>query len=413
MKRYSDIIVIGAGASGLAAAGKAAEKGASVTVLERNEKAGKKLYITGKGRCNLTNNCDTRDFLSNVVNGQKFLQSSLYRFPPSYTVELFESLGVKLKTERGNRVFPVSDKSSDIIKALKEYATANSELVLNERVTDIKKVSETFEIKTERGNVFESAKLVIACGGKSYSSTGSSGDGYTFASRLGHTVVKPVAALAPIKLRTSVSAIEGLSLKNVGVTVSGDGFSESGFGELLFTSDGVSGPVPLTLSSLINRKNLKGAVLKIDLKPALSDEKLDIRILSDFQKYSNKQLKNALFDLLPRSLIPFIIDYCRLNGENAVNNITRKERERLLNALKGLSFEIGSVYGIEHAIVTSGGVSLKEINPTTMESKLVKGLYVVGETLDVDALTGGFNIQIALSTGFAAGESAGGSINNG
>ncbi len=409
MKSQKDIVIIGAGASGLAAAGKAAEKGKTVVVLERNEKSGKKLYITGKGRCNLTNRCEPRDFLSNVVNGGKFLQSCLYRFPPSYTMELFEKLGVRLKTERGNRVFPESDKSSDIIKALVRYATAHdTELILNDRVVKAQKKAEFFEVHTESGNVYLCEKLIIACGGKSYPSTGSSGDGYVFAACFGHSVVKPIAALAPIRLKSRVADIEGLSLKNVSVKAAGQGFSESGFGELLFTSDGVSGPVPLTLSSRINRKNLNGAKLTIDLKPALDEDKLDSRVLSDFKKYSNKQLKNALFDLLPRSLVPFIIEYCGLDGDTFVNSVTRQQRERLLRALKGLAFEIDSVYDVEHAIVTSGGVSLKEVNPSTMESKIVEGLYFAGETLDVDAVTGGFNIQIALSTGFAAGESAGG-----
>lgn len=409
----TDVIVIGAGASGLAAAGMCASCNKSVLVLDRNEKTGKKLYITGKGRCNLTNNCEPRDFLRNVVSGRKFLYSSLFRYPPYRTMEFFENLGLKVKTERGGRVFPISDKSSDVIKALTAYAADNgAQIRLNSRAVKIDKGNGVFCVRLDGGEVLKSRKLIIACGGKSYSSTGSSGDGYIFAERFGHTVVKTVGALVPLRLKDDVKALEGLALKNVSVTAEGNGFSESAFGEMLFTSDGVSGPTVLTLSSMINRKDLKGAKLVIDLKPALDCKKLDERILSDFAKQSNKQLKNALFDLLPRSLIPFIISYCSFDGTTYINSVTKEQRDKLLNAIKRLTFHIDSLYGVENAIVTAGGVDLKEINPTTMESKLVENLYFAGETLDVDALTGGYNIQIALSTGFAAGESAGGNNGN-
>lgn len=404
-----DVAVVGAGASGLIAAGGAARGGAKVTIFDGNEKAGKKLYITGKGRCNVTNDCEPREFFSNVVNGKKFLQSCIFRFPPAYTKEFLTDLGLRLKTERGNRVFPSSDKSSDVIKTLVNYAEkCGAELRLNRKVARIEKIFEGFLLIFEGGERVEAKRLVLACGGKSYSSTGSRGDGYKFAASLGHTVVEPVPALVPIKLKQSVKAIEGLSLKNVSASVRGDGFSKNAFGELLFTSDGASGPIILSLSSLINRKKLEGSKLVIDLKPALSEEKLDIRILSDFEKYANKQLKNALFDLLPRSLVPYIISYCGLDGDKSVNTVTRAERTRLKTALKSFSFDIRGLYDVEFGIVTSGGVSLKEIDPSTMESKLVKDLYIVGEMLDADALTGGFNIQIALSTGFAAGEAIGG-----
>lgn len=404
-----DVAIIGAGASGLAAAGGAARGGAKVVVFDGNEKAGKKLYITGKGRCNVTNDCEPREFLLSVVGGKKFLQSCIYRFPPAYTKELLTGLELKLKTERGNRVFPASDKSSDVIKTLVKYAESGGASVrLDSKVVRAEKTEEAFLLILEGGERVEAKKLVLACGGKSYSSTGSRGDGYKFASAFGHTVVEPVPALAPIRLKQSVKAIEGLSLKNVKATLKGDGFCESAFGEMLFTSDGASGPIILSLSSLVNRKKLDGAKLMIDLKPALSEEKLDIRILSDFEKYANKQLKNALFDLLPRSLVPYILGYCALDGEKSVNAVTRAERTKLRSALKTLTFDIRGLYDVEYGIVTAGGVSLKEIDPSTMESKIVKGLYVVGEMLDVDALTGGFNIQIALSTGFAAGEAIGG-----
>ena len=403
-----DTVIVGAGASGLAAAGGAA-KGGSVLVIDSNEKAGKKLYITGKGRCNLTNDCEPREFFANVVHGAKFLQSAIYRFPPLYTIRLCESLGLRVKTERGNRVFPVSDKSSDVIKTLVKFAeSGGARLRFSCKAARIDRQEDRFEIVLCGGERIECKNLVLACGGKSYSSTGSTGDGYKFASALGHSIVPLAAALVPIRLKQSVKALEGLSLKNVGVEIVGRGFKESRFGELLFTADGVSGPTALTLSSLVNRCDLNGAKLSIDLKPALSEEKLDIRILSDFKKYSNKQLKNALFDLLPRSLVPYIISYCGLNAEKAVNVMTKRERGTLLKALKSFAFDIDGLYDTEYGIVTAGGIDLKEVDPSTMESRKVKGLYIVGEMLDADALTGGFNIQIALSTGFTAGEAIGG-----
>lgn len=404
-----DVAIVGAGASGLAAAGCAARGGASVSVFDGNEKAGKKLYITGKGRCNVTNDCEPREFLSNVVGGKKFLQSCIYRFPPAYTKELLTGLGLKLKTERGNRVFPSSDKSSDVIKTLVAFAErGGAKLRLNSRVARIEKRPDGFLLILEGGERVEAKRLVLACGGKSYSSTGSRGDGFKFAASLGHTIIDPVPALVPIRLGQSVKAIEGLSLKNVSATVCGDGFSESAFGELLFTSDGASGPIILSMSSLVNRKKLDGAKLIIDLKPALGEDKLNMRILSDFEKYANKQLKIALFDLLPRSLVPYIIGYCALDADKVVNAVTKSERAKLRSAIKALTFDITGLYDVEYGIVTAGGVSLKEIDPSTMESKIVSGLYVVGEMLDADAFTGGFNIQIALSTGFAAGEAIGG-----
>lgn len=403
-----DVIVIGGGAAGMAAAGKAAQCGADVMLLERNEKTGKKLYITGKGRCNVTNDTQPREFLENVVNGKKFLYGSIYSYSPAYTISFFEESGLKLKTERGNRVFPATDKSSDVIKALNDYLRRGGvEVRLNVKVQSVKAEQDGFGVFTDSGT-FRCKKLIIACGGKSYPSTGSDGSGYKLAAMLGHTVVKPVAALVPIRLKENVAQLQGLSLKNVKVSVCGKDFCESGFGEMLFTADGVSGPVVLSLSSLINKKDLTGAKLIIDLKPALDKSKLDERLLSDFKKYSNKMLRNSLGDLLPKSLIPFIIEYCKLDGDKPLNIVTKAERGILLNALKCLTFHIHSLYDVEFGIVTAGGVELKEINSKTMESKLVKNLYFAGEMMDVDALTGGFNIQIALSTGFAAGKSAGG-----
>lgn len=402
-----DVLVIGGGASGLAAAGSAAASGKKVVLLEKNEKCGKKLYVTGKGRCNVTNDCEPREFLLKVVRGGKFLQSAVYRFPPAYTVSLLDELGLKTKVERGGRVFPVSDKSSDVIKALNAYAKkGGAETELGVKVRSVKKTGDFFMVTTA-DRVYESRAVIIACGGKSYTATGSDGDGYGFASKLGHKIVPLVPALVPIKLKENVLPIEGLSLKNVSVRVYGDGVDRKEFGEMLFTSFGASGPTVLTLSSFINRVKTKGLTLSIDLKPALSEQTLDQRVLSDFKKYENKQLRNALFDLLPRSLVPYMIDYCALPADKPVNTVTAAERLRLVSGLKNFSFTVDGLCDMDGAIVTSGGVELGEINPSTMESKLVEDLYFVGETLDVDALTGGFNIQIALSTGFAAGFAAG------
>lgn len=396
--------VVGAGPAGLIAAATAAA-GSDVTLFERNEKPGKKLYITGKGRCNVTNLCSPREFLEKVVRNPKFLYSAIYTFTPEDTVNLIETNGVKTKTERGNRVFPASDKASDVTKALVSNAMKAGVRFVYENVVSLSRKDGLFRLITSGAEYFFD-KVILACGGVSYPSTGSNGDGFKLAESMGHTVTKLYPALVPVNFCEDVKSLQGLSLKNVEVTVSDGRKSESLFGEMLFTSRGASGPVVLSLSSLINRLDVKHVTFSIDLKPALDYEKLDKRVVSDFTKFKNKQFKNSLDEMLPKSLIPYIIDVSGINPDKPVNSVTKQEREKLVNLLKNLSFTVDSLGSIAEGIVTSGGVSVDEVNPKTMESKLVKGLYFAGEMLDVDALTGGFNIQIALSTGFAAGTSA-------
>ena len=396
--------VVGAGPAGLIAAATAAA-GSDVTLFERNEKPGKKLYITGKGRCNVTNLCSPREFLEKVVRNPKFLYSAIYTFTPEDTVNLIETNGVKTKTERGNRVFPASDKASDVTKALVSNAMKAGVRFVYENVVSLSRKDGLFRLITSGAEYFFD-KVILACGGVSYPSTGSNGDGFKLAESMGHTVTKLYPALVPVNFCEDVKSLQGLSLKNVKVTVSDGRKSESLFGEMLFTSRGASGPVVLSLSSLINRLDVKHVTFSIDLKPALDYDKLDKRVVSDFTKFKNKQFKNSLDEMLPKSLIPYIIDVSGINPDKPVNSVTKQEREKLVNLLKNLSFTVDSLGSIAEGIVTSGGVSVGEVNPKTMESKLVKGLYFAGEMLDVDALTGGFNIQIALSTGFAAGTSA-------
>ena len=396
--------VVGAGPAGLIAAATAAA-GSDVTLFERNEKPGKKLYITGKGRCNVTNLCSPREFLEKVVRNPKFLYSAIYTFTPEDTVNLIETNGVKTKTERGNRVFPASDKASDVTKALVSNAMKAGVRFVYENVVSLSRKDGLFRLITSGAEYFFD-KVILACGGVSYPSTGSNGDGFKLAESMGHTVTKLYPALVPVNFCEDVKSLQRLSLKNVKVTVSDGRKFESLFGEMLFTSRGASGPVVLSLSSLINRLDVKHVTFSIDLKPALDYEKLDKRVVSDFTKFKNKQFKNSLDEMLPKSLIPYIIDVSGINPDKPVNSVTKQEREKLVNLLKNLSFTVDSLGSIAEGIVTSGGVSVDEVNPKTMESKSVKGLYFAGEMLDVDALTGGFNIQIALSTGFAAGTSA-------
>lgn len=399
------VAVVGAGPSGLIASAKCAESGNEVTLFERNEKPGKKLYITGKGRCNLTNLCSPRDFLENVVTNSKFLYGALFSFTPENTVELIESYGTQVKVERGNRVFPASDKASDVTKALTRYAESNGVKFAFKNVSDISFDGESFVLTTDTTERFD--KVILACGGVSYPATGSNGDGYKLAKKLGHTIVPPAPALVPIILSDDVKALEGLSLKNVRATIKGIKKDISQFGEMLFTAKGVSGPIVLSLSSYINRCSVKGLTLSIDLKPALDHETLDKRVLKDFDKYKNKQFKNSLDELLPKSLISYIIVRSGISPEKPINSVSKEERLRLVNLLKNLTFTISELGAVESGIVTAGGVSVSEVDPKTMQSKIVKGLYFAGEMLDVDALTGGYNIQIALSTGYSAGKSAG------
>lgn len=384
------------------AAGTLAERGFDVTLADKNEKTGKKLYITGKGRCNVTNECDGKEFLASVVSNPKFLMSAINAFDSYDTVDFLQKNGLNTVTERGNRVFPASQKSSDVIKTFTDYCRKNGvKILLSAKVVGVKTDGEDFVVsfsdKTER---FQ--KVIVATGGLSYPSTGSTGDGYEIAKSFGHKIVKPVQALVPIELNEPwVQKLSGLSLKNVRCSVTaGEKEIASDFGEMLFTHKGVSGPIILSLSSKINRLNPNGLKLLVDLKPALSDDVLDARLQRDFAELNLKQFKNSLDGLLPKSLVPVIVGLSKIDPEQKVGQITREQRKNLVHLLKNLTFSVKKLAGFEEAIVTAGGVDVKEINPKTMESKLQKGLYFVGEVLDVDALTGGFNIQIALSTAY-------------
>jgi len=401
------IIVIGGGAAGMMAAIRAAEKGASVTLIERNSDLGRKIRITGKGRCNVTNACATEDIFSNIPTNHNFLYSAIYSFSNYSVMEFFEECGVALKEERGQRVFPVSDKANDIVIALKRKLQELNVKVVYGRVKEILAQNGKVKgVKTD-SSIYFCDSIIIATGGKSYPLTGSTGDGYTMAEKLGHCIVPIKPALVPVETKESTKELMGLSLKNISVTV----FDKNGkkkfsdFGEMLFTHFGLTGPVILSSSSHMG-ENPDGVRVEIDLKPALDDQALDRRILRDFEKYQNRNFENSLSDLLPKKLIDYIVEKSEIDRYKKVNSITKDERKRLLAFLKHLSFTVKSYRPVAEAIVTSGGINVKEINASTMESKIVNGLYFAGEVIDVDAYTGGFNLQIAFSTGYLAGENA-------
>ena len=399
-------IVIGGGASGMLSAYYRKISGHDVVLFEKNEKLGKKIYITGKGRCNLTNDCDVNEFLNNVVSNPKFLISSINAYTPKDTMDFFECYGLQLKVERGNRVFPLSDKSNDVIKTLNYALTSNGvEIKLNECVNSL--IIENNVVKgvvTDKDKYFCDS-VIVATGGKSYPSTGSTGDGYKFATQSGHKVTELRPSLCGLNLvGNDFKSLQGLTLKNVKLTAKdkkGVFYSEQG--EMLFTHYGISGPLVLTLSALLNRRNPSDVTVSIDLKPALDDKQLDQRVLRDLNANINKEFKNSLDALLPKTLITLVIKRSEILDTKHNNVITSIERARLVNVLKNLTFKVHSLRGYEEAVVTSGGVLVKEINPKTMESKIVKGLFFVGEVLDVDAFTGGFNLQIAFSTAHSAG----------
>lgn len=401
-----NICIIGGGPAGMTAA--ATAKDCKITLFEKNEKLGKKLYITGKGRCNITNNSPVYEFVENIVNGSKFLYSSLSAYPPPSVMEFLDQNGLRTKTERGSRVFPVTDKSSDVIKAF-AYALEknNVDIRLDSEVKSIYKTGDKFSVKLAgEDKEYQFDRVIIATGGITYKSTGSTGDGYCFADKFGHSIIKPVPGLCGIELYGNVKPLEGLSLKNVKASVVCGSMTESRFGEMLFTANGVSGPIVLTLSSYINRFALDGAKLIIDFKPALAPETLDERLLSDIGETPNKNMYNILTGLLPKSVIPFVLEQSGVNAELKGNSLTKDKRFALEYSIKNLHFKISKLSDINEAIITSGGIKTTEINPTTMESKLVHGLYFAGELLDIDALTGGYNLQIAMSTGYAAGKHA-------
>lgn len=406
-------VIIGGGAAGLMAACAAAEKygGRAVTVIEKNRRPGRKLMITGKGRCNVTNNCDRDTLISNVPANGRFLFSAFSDFGTADTMEFFEKRGVPLKTERGNRVFPVSDKASDIVDALVNTVRKSGVKILTAEAEEI--LTENFSVtgvRTRDGEILEADSVILATGGMSYPVTGSTGDGYEMAGRLGHTVTPLKASLVPLNVKQGFcSRLSGLSLKNVTLTVYESGrkkpvFSE--LGEMLFTHFGISGPLVLSASAHMRKMGNSEYTAYIDLKPALDEQKLDSRILRDFEEEKNRDFANSLDKLLPKSIIPVIISLSGIAPDTKVNQISREQRARLCGVLKALRLDITGFRPIEEAIITGGGISVKEINPSTMESKLVSGLFFAGEIIDADAYTGGFNLQIAFSTGHLAGKNA-------
>lgn len=403
----SRILIIGGGAAGMYAAVWAARSGHEVLIFEKNEKVGKKLFITGKGRCNLTNACDMEELFEAVRSNPKFMYSSFYTHTNQDVINFFENLGMSTKTERGGRVFPVSDHSSDVIRTLeREMMRLKVDIKLNCRVEKICQENGKFTgIQLADGTKALGDACIVATGGISYPSTGASGDGYRFAEEVGHTITGLRPSLVPIQTEEEwVPQLMGLSLRNVELQVL-DGkrklFCERG--EMLFTHYGVSGPLVISASSDVGDRLAKGNLkLQVDLKPALSEERLDQRILRDFQEQKNKQFKNSLGKLLPSKLIPVIIKLAEIHPEKKINEISREERGRLVHLIKHLEMTAVNLRGWNEAIITKGGVSVKEIDPGTMESKIIKNLYFVGEVLDLDAVTGGFNLQIAWSTAYAA-----------
>ncbi len=402
MSKIYDLIIIGAGASGCMAGIQAGLKGASVLLIEKNEKIGKKLYITGKGRCNLTNNSDISTHLNSTIHGSKFMNSAIRAFTPQDAIDFFEQY-IPLKTERGNRVFPASDKSSDVISVLnKRLINAGVEIKLNTTVVSLNKQGDVFNILCTTGDTYQAYSVLIATGGRSYSATGSTGDGYKFAKNFGHTITPIKPALVPIVLNEDVSSIEGLSLKFVEASIEKGKILAKEFGEMLFTSNGVSGPIILTLSSIIAQEDLTNAKLCIDFKPKVSYEQLNTQLIKEFEENSNKNLSTYLKTLLPNSIIKFFMAKIGLLDKK-LNEITKVERKNLINGLKKFDLSIKMLDNIEKAIITSGGVDTKDVSPKTFESKLCEGLYFAGEVLNIDALTGGFNLQIAFSSGFVVG----------
>ncbi|PWL70616.1 MAG: aminoacetone oxidase family FAD-binding enzyme [Clostridiales bacterium] len=405
----ADVIVVGGGPAGMMAAGVAARSGLRVLLLEKNPRLGRKLMITGKGRCNVTNNCDVQDFLNHVPTNPRFLQSAIHRFTPQDAMAFFEELGVPLKTERGSRVFPVSDKAVDIVDAMVKFVRESGVNVQYE--TPVKALScqdgAIAGVTLESGEMLEADAVVLATGGKSYPRTGSTGDGYHLAEQVGHTILPPRPSLIPIETQEDwCQRVQGLSLKNVtlsAVDAESGKIRYSELGEMLFTHFGVSGPLVLSLSAHLGDLSKRQYRLLIDLKPALDIQALDARLLRDFSELQNKDFGNSLEKLLPRKLIPIVISMSGIPSITKVNQITREQRRRLCELLKAVPLTVWRFRPIDEAVVTSGGVKVGEINPKTMESKLVKGLFFAGELIDVDAYTGGYNLQIAYSTGYAAG----------
>ena len=402
----NDVIVIGGGPAGMMAAGTAGKREKEVKLFEKNNKLGKKLYITGKGRCNFTNDVEVEELINNVVNNSNFLYSAFYSMDSQRLIHFFEELGLQSKVERGNRVFPKSDKASDVTKTLKKYLKQNKVQTIYEKIESIEtNNNKIIGVKTAN-NAYLTNSVILATGGYTYRSTGSTGEGYELAKSLGHNIVDLYPSLVPLALYESYETkkLEGLTLKYVGLKIK-DPNNEiifEDFGDLVFTENGVSGPIVLSASSNLKDLKSKNLILSIDLKPALDYETLDNRLQRDFEKYSNKDFKNALDDLLPSKIIPIFLERTNIDLRKKVNQLTVEERNRVANLLKEFNFTIKDYSSFDRGIVTSGGVDVKEIDPSTMESKLIKGLFFAGEVIDVDAYTGGFNLQIAFSTGYLA-----------
>ena len=411
------VIVIGGGPAGMMSAITASQNGNEVILLEKMERLGRKLLITGKGRCNITSSLPIQEFIQNIPGNGQFLYSAFNNYTNTDIINFLKSEGLEVKEERGKRIFPITDKSLDVLKCFeKKLKALNVKIEYNAEVVSIKKDLDRFEVELKNGTILNSNKVIIATGGKSYPLTGSTGDGYKLAKQLGHTVTQIKPSLVPFEAydKKTCKELQGLSLKNVGIEfkdIEKNKVIYEDFGEMLFTHFGVSGPTILSGSAhLVRYKNIddllknKKIILKIDFKPALPEEKLDKRILRDFDEEKNKELKHSLDKLLPKKLIPVIIEKSGINSEKRVNEITKQERRILTSLLKNFELEISKFRPIEEAIITSGGINIKEINPKTMESKIVPGLYFAGEIIDVDGYTGGFNLQIAYSTGFTAGQ---------
>ena len=408
----SNVIVVGGGAAGMMAAVFAARNGQNVQLLEKNEKLGKKLFITGKGRCNITNAADIEDLFTAVISNPKFLYSGFYSFTNQQVIDFFEELGVKTKIERGERVFPVSDHSSDVIAAFsRELKSLGVSVSLHTEVKELLcEQDKVCGVLLTNGKKMKADAVIVATGGISYPSTGSTGDGYRFAKETGHRVTELLPSLVPMEVRQwYAKELQGLSLRNIEIRIT-DGKKKlyEEFGEMLFTHYGVTGPVILSASSVVGKTlRKKELTLHIDLKPALSEEQLDKRILREFDANHNKQYKNSIDSLFPAKLKPVMIELSEIEPEKKVNEITKEERQRLVHLIKDFTMTLTGLRGYNEAIITKGGVSVKEIDPGTMESKKMKGLYFAGEVLDLDAVTGGYNLQIAWSTGYLAGINAG------
>ncbi|WP_195939908.1 NAD(P)/FAD-dependent oxidoreductase [Romboutsia sp. 1001713B170131_170501_G6] len=402
------VVVIGAGAAGMMAAATAADRGLDVTLVEKNHRVGRKILITGKGRCNITNNCDIEELIENVPTNGKFLYSAFYTFTNEDVISMFENLGVKTKTERGNRVFPESDKAHDIANALhKQVIDKKVKLLLNTKVEEIiAKDNKIEKVILDNKKEILCDAIIVATGGVSYPLTGSTGDGYKFAKKHGHTIIAPKPSLIGLEVCESfVSKLDKLSLRNIKIELYNGKNKKiyDDFGELEFTKYGIDGPVVKSASCMMKDLSKNTYKIVLDLKPALDEEKLDKRIQRDFQKYTNKAFKNSLDDLLPKKLIPVIIKLSDIDENTVVHQISREQRKALVHLLKNINLTVKRYRPIEEAIITSGGVKVGEINASTMESKLIDGLFFAGEVIDVDAYTGGFNLQIAFSTGYLAG----------